>query len=255
MYKKRIKFFASVLFGFGAMVNAAAQTTSASPAFTDVTVETRRLSEEFFREGQKLPLAQIRGIYIGQSADELRGFLGAPASQQGLHAWEYHLAIPLQDQRNYLVCQLMVRFDAATKRVSSAYWRRPQCEALARAATVGTTDILFDFSSYQLTPAAQRTLNETARTVKGVTQTYDVKVVGYTDRIGRPAANQALSRQRADTVKRYLVSRGVPENVIRVSGVGHRDAVVQCEGNHATPALIECLAPNRRVTVHTRPVH
>lgn len=76
-----------------------------------------------------------------------------------------------------------------------------------------------------------------------------VRLVGYTDRLGSPQANLALSRRRAETVRDYLVVRGVPPDVFTVAGRGEADPLVQC-ANLKGEKLIACLAPNRRVEVN-----
>lgn len=76
-----------------------------------------------------------------------------------------------------------------------------------------------------------------------------IKVVGHTDRLGEEEYNQELSEHRAATVAEYLRLKGVT-GLIDIEGKGPSDPVVEhCEGNRATPGLIECLQPNRRVVV------
>jgi outer membrane protein OmpA-like peptidoglycan-associated protein len=47
-----------------------------------------------------------------------------------------------------------------------------------------------------------------------------VRIDGYADPIGSTSANQKLSQQRAQRVKRYLVDRGVPTERIETTGKG-----------------------------------
>lgn len=76
-----------------------------------------------------------------------------------------------------------------------------------------------------------------------------VKVTGYTDRLGSDAYNNALSQQRADTVKKAL-SAYVSESIITAEGRGKANPVTtSCKGNKKTKALIACLAPDRRVEI------
>lgn len=76
-------------------------------------------------------------------------------------------------------------------------------------------------------------------------------VAGHTDRLGSAAYNRRLALERARTVRQYLRERGVGQP-IRVEGVGAGQPTgrtAHCTGDRATPALAQCLAPDRRVTV------
>ena len=57
-------------------------------------------------------------------------------------------------------------------------------------------------------------------------------IQGYTDKLGPVSYNKALGLRRAQAAKRYLMTLGVPEHSIRVSGVGEDAAV--CRGNTAS---------------------
>ncbi len=100
-----------------------------------------------------------------------------------------------------------------------------------------------------LLPAGKAELDQLAERIQQVYASVDrIDLVGYTDRLGSDTYNAQLSKDRADTVKAYLQSRGVTAT-INASGRGPADPVVQCEGNRPTPTLTECLQPNRRVEV------
>ncbi len=47
-----------------------------------------------------------------------------------------------------------------------------------------------------------------------------VEIQGHTDNLGTPESNQQLSKQRADMVKQYLLSKGVAANRITTAGLG-----------------------------------
>jgi outer membrane protein OmpA-like peptidoglycan-associated protein len=51
-----------------------------------------------------------------------------------------------------------------------------------------------------------------------------LRIVGHTDASGSAAANDALSLDRAASVRDWLVARGVPAPRISVAGRGARDA-------------------------------
>src|SRR6187549_1662082 len=79
-----------------------------------------------------------------------------------------------------------------------------------------------------------------------------VVVTGHTDRIGGLKYNMKLSERRAVVVKDYLVSTGVDQKVIFWEGKAFKQPIPVtkfCDNKMKRKQLIECLAPNRRVTV------
>lgn len=78
-----------------------------------------------------------------------------------------------------------------------------------------------------------------------------ILVTGHTDRLGKPDYNQKLSEKRADSVKAYLVTKGMKPDQIETMGAGKTQAVpgVKCDDRLKRQELIKCLAPNRRVTI------
>jgi OmpA-OmpF porin, OOP family len=79
-----------------------------------------------------------------------------------------------------------------------------------------------------------------------------VVVTGHTDRIGSLKYNMKLSENRAVVVKDYLVSTGVDQKVIFWEGKGPKQPIPVtkfCDNKMKRAQLIECLSPNRRVTV------
>lgn len=112
--------------------------------------------------------------------------------------------------------------------------------------TLSATE-LFAFNSAQLS-MPQPKLDEVANTLNLNTQVNDIVITGYTDRIGSDRYNMKLSERRANTVKQYLVDKGVSATRLTAQGKGKSNPVVQCNDKNRT-ALIACLEPNRRVEV------
>jgi OOP family OmpA-OmpF porin len=81
-----------------------------------------------------------------------------------------------------------------------------------------------------------------------------VVVLGVTDRIGSDAYNQKLSEKRAQSVVDYLISKGIPANKISPRGMGESNPVTgnTCDNVKARAALIDCLAPDRRVEIEVK---
>lgn len=114
-------------------------------------------------------------------------------------------------------------------------------------------DALFQFSGARLSdmkPSGKEALNALAAQLhKDYIRVDQVLVVGHTDRLGAAQYNQRLSEQRAQTVKHYLQSQGITAP-IEARGVGKNEPLsTQCKGLKSSPALIQCLQPDRRVEV------
>ena len=123
-----------------------------------------------------------------------------------------------------------------------------KCEPTMETITVGA-EKLFGFDKAVLKDEGKAALNEAAEKVKANPEIKAVIVTGHTDRLGSDAYNQKLSERRANQVKNYLASQGVDAAMIDAVGKGEAEPVVQCTGNKANKKLIECLQPNRRVTI------
>ena len=73
----------------------------------------------------------------------------------------------------------------------------------------------------------------------------DVIVIGHTDSVGNDAANDALSRQRAEVVRAAFAARGLPADKIVTIGRGKRELAVPTGDGVAEPR-------NRRVEILVR---
>ena len=117
----------------------------------------------------------------------------------------------------------------------------PKPEKVTTASTVN-----FDFDRYVIRPDARSKLDDLVGKLRNVNLEV-VIAVGHADRIGGDAYNMKLSVRRADSVKAYLVSKGVAASRIYTEGKGERQPVKECKGDKKTKELIACLEPNRRV--------
>lgn len=109
------------------------------------------------------------------------------------------------------------------------------------------TVVLFNFDSYKLQEAEKVKIDS----IINKDAYYSLNVVGHADPIGNETYNLRLSEKRAETVYRYLISKGISQNNIEVYGAGESAPVVEC-GNRNTRKDIECNAPNRRVEIITK---
>jgi OOP family OmpA-OmpF porin len=117
----------------------------------------------------------------------------------------------------------------------------PKPEKITTASTVN-----FDFDRYVIRPDARSKLDDLVGKLRSVNLEV-VIAVGHADRLGGDAYNMKLSVRRADSVKAYLVSKGIAASRVYTEGKGERQPVKECKGSGKTKELIACLEPNRRV--------
>ena len=129
----------------------------------------------------------------------------------------------------------------------------PKCDFGAALAA----DTTFGFGKAGLSDSAKGQLDAIAKDAMGrCGKVTSVRVVGHTDRIGSVAGNQKLSEQRARDVVSYLQAKGLKADSFEAVGMGKSQplASVVCSDKLAKAKLVDCLAPNRRVTVEIKGV-
>ncbi|BEH72910.1 porin OmpA [Edwardsiella tarda] len=117
------------------------------------------------------------------------------------------------------------------------------------------SDVLFNFNKYTLKAEGRQALDQLYTQLSSMDpKDGSVVVLGYTDRIGSDQYNLKLSKQRAQTVVDYLVSKGIPADKITARGMGKADPVTgaTCDNVKPRAALINCLAPDRRVVIEVK---
>ena len=122
----------------------------------------------------------------------------------------------------------------------------PGKPAAAKPEKVTTASAVnFDFDRYVIRPDARGKLDDLVGKLRNVNLEVII-AVGHADRLGGDAYNMKLSVRRADSVKAYLVSKGVAASRVYTEGKGERQPVKDCKGEGKTKTLIACLEPNRR---------
>ena len=102
-------------------------------------------------------------------------------------------------------------------------------------------DVLFDFDRSTVKPEAAQILD---RLVVFMTENKDksANLAGYTDNVGTDAYNQRLSERRVNSVRDYVVRKGVDSG--RVAGQGFGESKPIADNKTA-----EGRAKNRRVEI------
>jgi outer membrane protein OmpA-like peptidoglycan-associated protein len=102
--------------------------------------------------------------------------------------------------------------------------------------------VLFESAKSDLLPAAQLKLNDVATALTNQDPISRMVVEGHTDSQGQASYNQDLSQRRAQTVRDYLVTRGIASDRITAQGFGSSRSV-------ADNKSAEGRANNRRVEI------
>ena len=105
-------------------------------------------------------------------------------------------------------------------------------------------DVSFDLNSAAIRPSMRSVLDPFASQLRDDSNAR-VSVIGHTDSSGSDALNNLLSIDRAQSVRDYLVSRGVAASHVQIAGRGEREPV-------ADNATADGRARNRRVEIYLR---
>jgi len=113
---------------------------------------------------------------------------------------------------------------------------KPVAEKVTFAA-----DVLFDFDKAVIKPEGKSKLDDISNKVRGINLEV-VIAIGHADSIGSDAYNQRLSVRRSESVKAYLVSKGIEPNRVYTEGKGEKQPVADNKTRDGR-------AKNRRVEI------
>jgi outer membrane protein OmpA-like peptidoglycan-associated protein len=105
-------------------------------------------------------------------------------------------------------------------------------------------EVLFKTGEWNLKPAAMAKLDQIADALRGKEQ--PMVVYGYTDNVGTYEKNMDLSQKRAQSVRDYLATKGIPGDLITAQGKGPDNPV-------AENTSVDGRAQNRRVEIVVQP--
>lgn len=111
-------------------------------------------------------------------------------------------------------------------------------------------DALFDFDKAVLRPEGRLALDDFLVKIKDINPE-TIMAVGHADRFGSDDYNQRLSEKRVESVKGYLVGKGIEPNRMSTEGKGESQPVTkagECDGAKSAK-VIACLQPDRRVEI------
>ena len=80
-------------------------------------------------------------------------------------------------------------------------------------------NVEYDFGTATLRPTSHKTLNALVEYMKAKDR-IEIEISGHTDNKGSSEANMKLSKARAESVRNYLISKGINANRIIAVGYG-----------------------------------
>ncbi len=105
--------------------------------------------------------------------------------------------------------------------------------------------VLFETGKSALLPIAKNSLSKVADALQQMEDEKHFVVEGHTDSRGASEMNKDLSKERAESVRQFLISKGVESSRVKAVGRGEEEPV-------ATNDSPEGRANNRRVEVHIK---
>jgi OmpA-OmpF porin, OOP family len=119
-----------------------------------------------------------------------------------------------------------------------------------RFALLGDTLFKFNKSGINdLLPGGVAKLKGLAQHLKTYQSLSEMRITGYTDRIGSDSYNDELSNRRAETVRAFLEGQGVRSDTTQIQGLGKNEPVTECSTKVPLAVQIQCLQPDRRVNI------
>ena len=117
----------------------------------------------------------------------------------------------------------------------------PAAAGVSQSKITLQADTLYDFNKSDLKPEGKATLDKIAADLSKI-KLEVIIAVGNTDSVGTDAYNMALGQRRAQSIKAYLVSKGVDGSRIYTESKGKSNPV-------ASNATAEGRAKNRRTDI------
>ncbi|MFQ3788482.1 type VI secretion system membrane subunit TssM [Halomonas sp. A29] len=202
-----------------------------------------RVDSELLR--QRLPDYWYPAIASARQGERDPRDLGYASRQIEFYAGQIHAAdVPRIDDNAFLISS------------SRNYIEGLQNRSFRTLETITLeADALFAFGRGDLAGlqgAGQHQLNRIAERLANTADVGRITVTGHADPIGSATANQRLSLERAQTVRTYLIGRGMAPELIEAMGAGSERPLVECDSSMSRAEQIRCLAPNRRVEIEVR---
>jgi outer membrane protein OmpA-like peptidoglycan-associated protein len=116
------------------------------------------------------------------------------------------------------------------------------------AKTVILENVEFDFDKASIRPSSYKTLNDLAE-VMNIKKNMKIEIAGHTDSKGSEEYNKKLSQERAESVRKYLILKGINGSQVTAKGYGSSEAIAPNTNSDGSDNP-EGRQRNRRIEVH-----
>ncbi|MEX0736923.1 MAG: OmpA family protein [Bacteroidota bacterium] len=184
----------------------------------DAAAEARRVKEASDAEARRVrELADAEARRVKQAAD-------AAAEAQRVKGATDAESLRIRAAADAEARRVKDLADAEARRLADLKKAGDMIIILEKGKKVVLTGVTFEFNKATLTYASERILT-VAYNALVANPDVSVEISGHTDNVGSQQYNQSLSLQRAQSVKNWLVQKGIPSNRMKTVGKGMNEPV------------------------------
>jgi outer membrane protein OmpA-like peptidoglycan-associated protein len=238
----------------------AAQAPGAPMAQTDVYEAKKWLdcAELSFNEDGDAPetrdlayVASRKALIAKANANTALAMQQKQIAMQEAQRWKDQQALALREQLGRTKVQLEVQQKLDAEQQAKMKALGAKLEERGIVLTISGS-VLFATGKSELMPTAAKRLDDVVAALKDDPR--QLTVIGHTDSVGSDENNMTLSRKRAEAVRNYLITHGLPENRITAEGEGETRPIADNKtadgrANNRRVEVIVNLAPGARAPI------
>jgi outer membrane protein OmpA-like peptidoglycan-associated protein len=217
----------------GGIARAQREVEAADQKFKETAAKAATSSKQALKENQE-QLNKVRQ-QLNSQGDQLS------SQAQELKKKEKELAARQKELEGEKTARIEAEKKAAAAMASLAEIAKVKEEQRGMVITLDG-GVLFATGKATLLPIAENRLGQVAEVLQQQDDSKQITVEGHTDSVGSDEDNRRLSQDRADSVRSFLVTKGVPSSRIKSNGRGESMPI----GDNKTP---DGRAMNRRVEI------